>query len=188
MGGSTIWLVGMMGVGKTSVGRALAVRLGLEFFDADEAVERASGARVSEIFEREGERGFRRRERQAISELAGREAVVALGGGALTNPGVPSLLAETGRVVYLRADPETLLERVGGGDDRPLLAGLDAAGRLERLRDLLREREIHYGSARFVVSADDGDAEEVAARVARALEPADEAGGEAADENGGQGG
>ena len=170
MGGYTIWLVGMMGAGKSAVGRALAERRRIPFVDTDETVEREAGSRIAEIFEREGEAGFRRRERAAIEAVAGRDAVVALGGGAIAQPGVADLLREAGRVVYLRAKPETLAARVGDGRGRPLLAGLDAAGRRERLAKLLSDREIHYGSATVVVDTDGLDAETVCAAVSRVLE------------------
>jgi len=119
MAGATVWLVGMMGAGKTEVGRRLAVRLGRPFVDSDAEVEVEAGATVAEIFAREGEAGFRRRERAAIERVAGTSAVVSLGGGAMAQPGMPARLAGSGRTVYLRARPETLLARVGAAEERP---------------------------------------------------------------------
>jgi len=170
MPGSTIWLVGMMGAGKSSVGRSLAARLGAAFVDTDSWIEAEAGRPVREIFAREGEAAFRRRERAAIEAQAGRPVVVALGGGAICEPGVAERLRATGRVVYLRASPEALGRRVGEGHSRPLLAGLDTAERTERLRQLLREREIHYGRADVVIDTDDLDVEATGLAVAAALD------------------
>jgi len=172
MGGSTIWLVGMMGAGKTAVGRALAARRGVPFADTDALVEARAGASVREIFASRGEAAFRRLEREAVDSCAGRPAVVALGGGAICQPGAAERLAATGRIVYLRARPETLDRRVGENEERPLLAGLDGPGRVERLRALLAEREIDYGRADVVVDTDGLDVDAACAAVASALEDA----------------
>ncbi len=165
----TIWLVGMMGSGKTSVGRRLAARLQRRFVDTDQEVERAAGAPVSRIFEREGEAGFRARERRTIEALEGAAAVVSLGGGAVAQAGIAERLAASGTIVYLRARPETLLRRVGSGETRPLLCGLDPSARLEKLRTLLLEREPFYERAQVVIDTDECDAERVAGDLARRL-------------------
>jgi 3-dehydroquinate synthase len=167
----TIWLVGMMGAGKSAVGRALARRLGRPFYDADAEVEARSGLRVAELFAREGEAGFRRREREAIEALAGRPAVVALGGGAVSQPGARERLAASGRLVWLRARPETLLERVGEAAERPLLAGLGAEARLARLRELLAAREPHYAAADLALETDGREVEALAEELAARLSP-----------------
>ncbi len=159
-----------MGAGKSSVGRELAARLGRSFVDTDSQVEEAAGMAVSELFEREGEAGFRARERAAIEAVAGRVAVVSLGGGAVAQPGVGERLASTGTVVYLRARPETLLRRVGEGGERPLLANLDAAGRLERIRSLLAERGPLYERAQIVIDTDEHDAGKLAQTLAERLQ------------------
>jgi shikimate kinase len=169
MGGKTVWLVGMMGAGKSSVGSALAERLGLPFVDTDAEVESYAGMGVAEIFEREGEAGFRARELEAVESCAGRPAVVALGGGALTQPEVRKRVARQGRVVYLRARAESLAARVGSAQERPLLRGLDADGRLARLRELLQTREGDYESGALVVDTDGLDVVAVVDAVARRL-------------------
>ncbi len=169
MGGGTVWLVGMMGVGKSAVGARLAARLGREFVDTDAEIERERGASVAEIFARDGEPAFRRLERAAWERLAGRPVVAALGGGAIAQPGAAEALAACGTVVHLRARPETLLERLGDGAERPLLAGLDRAGRLARVRALLAERAAHYGRARIAVDTDGLDPDAVAADLERRL-------------------
>jgi len=167
--GATIWLVGLMGAGKSAVGRALAERLGAPFADSDARVEAAAGRSVAAIFADEGEAGFRRREREALEALAGRPGVVALGGGAICQPGAAERLRASGTVVYLRARPETLAGRVGAAEGRPLLAGLDAEGRVARLRELLAAREIHYGRADVTIDTDDLDVEATSRAVAAAL-------------------
>ena len=169
MSRATIWLVGLMGAGKSAVGERLAVRLGLPFADSDAEVERAAGVTVAEFFAQEGEAAFRIRERAAIEALAGRPSVVALGGGAIAEPGAATLLADTGTVVWLRARPETLAARIGSGEDRPLLAGLGFAKRIEALRALAQTREHHYASSRFCVDTDALTPDEVAQRVADLL-------------------
>lgn len=166
----TLWLVGMMGAGKSAVGAALARRLGTECIDTDREVEAAAGRSVAAIFAEDGEEAFRRLERQAIERVEGKPVVVALGGGAMAQPGVPARLAATGSVAYLRARPETLLARIGAGARRPLLAGLDAGAREERLRALLADREPVYAQAALVVDTDDLSAEAVAARIAARLD------------------
>jgi len=165
----TIWLVGMMGAGKSAVGAALARRLGRRFVDADADIEARAGRSVAAIFAEEGEAGFRLRERAAIEALAGSGGVVALGGGAVAQPGARERLAASGRIVWLRARPATLLARVGRGEGRPLLAGLDEAGRLERLAGLLAERAPHYAAADLVLDTDDRGVDELAAELAAKL-------------------
>lgn len=159
----------MMGAGKSAVGPELARALGVPFVDADRLLEAEAGASIPEIFEREGEGGFRARERAVLESLAGRPAVVALGGGAIAQPGVAERLAATGTVVYLRAAIDTLLDRVGNAAGRPLLAGLDAARRRARLASLLAEREPAYLRAHLVVDTDDLPPRDVAARIADRL-------------------
>ena len=104
-----------------------------------------------------------------LEALAGREAVVALGGGAMAQPGVPELLAGRGRVVWLRATPQTLLTRVGEGEGRPLLAGLEPAARRARLRELLAVRTPHYARADLALDTDEREVEGLAAEIARWL-------------------
>ncbi len=168
-GGDTVWIVGMMGVGKSAVARLVARRLGRPWVDTDAEIERQAARGIPEIFASEGEAAFRQREREAIEAVAGRPVVAALGGGAIAQTGAAARLAATGTVVSLRARPETLLRRIGDAEERPLLAGLDPAARLARIEALLREREPHYRCADLVVDTDALGPEEVADEVVRAL-------------------
>jgi len=165
----TIFLVGMMGSGKSSVAVELGKQLGVAVYDSDVVVQDEAGMTIPEIFSREGEAGFRARERAAIESLARRGGVVALGGGAMAQPGAPERLRASGSVVYLRARAETLARRVGSGTSRPLLAGLDAAGRLAKLRELIAQREPSYMQAHYVVDSDTGSPRRIAREIALRL-------------------
>ena len=141
-----VYLVGMMGSGKTTVGALLAKRLGWPFFDLDAEVERTAGKSVGAIFAADGEGAFRAIEARGALRLAALEepAVVALGGGAVLDPGTCAALRASGDVFWLRAPPETLDARLGEAKDRPLLSGLDGGARLARLAATLRARESLY--------------------------------------------
>jgi len=129
-----VFLVGLMGAGKTSVGKLLAKRLGKEFFDCDHEVEEATGVKISVIFEIEGEAGFRARESKMLLDLAKRRnALIATGGGAVLSPDNRKLLAESGIVIYLRAAPVDLWRRTRHDRQRPLLKTEDRMARLEQL-------------------------------------------------------
>ena len=139
---ANIFLVGMMGAGKTTVGRTLARRLKLRFVDSDHEIEARCGVKIPVIFEIEGEAGFRSREAQALAELTLLGGIVlATGGGAVLREESRRLLAARGIVIYLRATPEHLFERVRQDRNRPLLATGDP---LARLRQLYRERDPLY--------------------------------------------
>jgi len=146
---SSVYLVGMMGAGKTTVGRLLARRLKLRFLDSDHEIERRCGAAVPLIFDIEGEDGFRARESAVLAELTALEGVVlATGGGAVLAEDNRRRLAACGAVVYLRAQPEDLYERVRQDRNRPLLATADP---LARLRALYLERDPLYRSVADLV-------------------------------------
>jgi shikimate kinase len=131
---SNIYLVGLMGAGKTTVGRQLARRLGRRFVDVDHEIVERTGVSIPTIFEIEGEEGFRRREAQAIAELtAGTDVVLATGGGVVLNPDNRSRLHDTGWVVYLNVPPALLYERTRHDRNRPLLRVPDPKAKLEEL-------------------------------------------------------
>ena len=129
-----IILVGMMGAGKTTVGRLIARRLKRPFYDSDVQIEQRCGVRIPVIFDIEGEAGFRAREKQVIAELCAQDNIVlATGGGAVLAEGNRRLLAASGTVVYLHARPAGLWQRLRQDRNRPLLATPDPQNRLEAL-------------------------------------------------------
>lgn len=166
---SNIFLVGPMGAGKTTVGKRLAELRGMTFADSDHAVEERTGVDIAFIFEKEGEAGFRKREKQVIAELtAGQNLVLATGGGAVLDADNRQCLAGRGFVVYLRASVDHQLRRTGRTDSRPLLQTADPRQVLEHLfavRDPLY-REI----ADLVVDADGGNARGLAQEIGRQLD------------------
>ena len=148
-----VTLVGLMGVGKTTIGRRLAARLDLPFVDADAEIEVASGMAVSEIFARFGEAHFRDGERRVIARLIdGAPKVIATGGGAFIDAETRALILARTRAVWLDADIATLVERVRRRDTRPLLKGKDPAEVLTALaavrNPIYAEAPIHIGSKR----------------------------------------
>jgi shikimate kinase len=170
MGRCPIWLVGMMGAGKSAVGPLLAEPLARRFVDTDVEIERFSGMTVSEIFSVEGEEAFRDRERQLIEELSDGSDVVALGGGAIAQPGAAAFLGRTGSVVYLKASARSLLGRLGDCSERPLLGGLAPEDRLARLEALLAERASAYETAAIAVDTERRAVEAVAEEILRRLD------------------
>ncbi len=165
-GKHNIVLVGPMGSGKTAVGRALARLLDCPFLDSDHEIEQRSGATIPMIFEREGEAGFRRREREIIADLARRErSVIATGGGAILDPGNRADLARRGWVVYLEASVAQQAERAARSRPRPLLPGPAPHARRE---ELLRVRAPLYRQiADLTISTDRRRVATVAEQIAQ---------------------
>jgi shikimate kinase len=164
-----VFLVGFMGAGKSTVGRLLARRLGTDFIDLDEEIERRAGMSISEVFATRGEQGFRGLEAETLAEVAdGPAAIVACGGGCVARDESRALLANAGTaVVYLEVTAEEALARVGDTSDRPLLAVGDAP---EAARTLLAARKALYGAVADVVVDTAGlTAEQVADAVVAAL-------------------
>lgn len=148
-----IFLIGLMGAGKTSVGKLLARRLNKKFYDCDHEIERTTGVRIPVIFEIEGESGFRAREIKMLSELVRRDNIVlATGGGAVLAEENRRLLAEHGTVVYLRATPHDLWQRTRHDRNRPLL---QTGNPLAKLTALFSERDALYRGIAHV-TADTG--------------------------------
>lgn len=152
-------LVGMMGVGKSSVGRRLAHALGVEFVDSDEAIEQAAKLTIPEIFARFGEAHFRDGERRVIARLLGEHAgeaglkVIATGGGAFVNPETRALILERGIAVWLDAELDTLVERTGRKGNRPLLQTGNPREILARLK---AERAPAYACAPIHITSAPG--------------------------------
>jgi shikimate kinase len=144
-----IFLVGLMGAGKTSVGKMLSKRLNKTFYDSDQEIERVTGVKIPVIFEIEGERGFRARESKMLSELVCRDNIVlATGGGAVLSEQNRRLLASRGTVIYLRATANDLWRRTRHDKNRPLL---QTGNPLERLQELLAQRDPLYREVADIV-------------------------------------
>ncbi|NVJ97292.1 MAG: shikimate kinase [Alphaproteobacteria bacterium] len=166
--GRTIVLVGLMGAGKTTVGRRLAKKLGLPFVDSDHEIEKAAGMSVAEIFECFGEEDFRSGERRVIERLLdGKPQVVATGGGAFINEATRTLIKKKGLSIWLDADIDVLVERTGRRDTRPLLK---TGNPKEILTRLAEERAPFYAQADLKVASSAGPHEDVVADVVSAIE------------------
>jgi shikimate kinase len=167
---SHVFLIGFMGAGKSTVGGILAARLGLPFVDLDSEITRNAGRSIPEIFDAEGEQGFRSRETAALTALANVPAsVVACGGGIVLIDENRRLLKQTGVVVYLKVSAEEAIARIGDTTGRPLLAHGDAA---HMAATLLATRETLYGTvADAVVDTGGLTPERVAGAVFDAIAP-----------------
>lgn len=165
-GSQNVFLIGPMGSGKTAVGRHLAKQLGLEFHDSDAEIEQRTGADIPLIFEKEGEPGFRERERQVIDQLTALSGIVlSTGGGAILAPDNRERLAARGFVVYLETSVAQQVERVRSTQHRPLLNGVDPAG---KLGELMAHREpLYRGTADLVVPTDGRKVASVADEILR---------------------
>ena len=131
---NNIFLVGLMGSGKTTIGRSLAKKLTLRFIDADQEIEARTGASIPLIFEIEGEASFRQREADVIRDLTAQEGIVlATGGGVVLNDTSRQLLRERGTVVFLRASVASILQRTNNDKNRPLLQTADPRAKIEEL-------------------------------------------------------
>ena len=147
LGGRSIVLVGMMGAGKSSIGRRLASRLGIPFIDADTEIESAAGMTIPEIFEKHGEPYFRAGEARVIARLLENgPQVLATGGGSLMDAQTRALIGEKGVSIWLKADIDVLLKRTKRRNDRPLV---------EKIRDLLPLREPLYAQSDIIIQSRD---------------------------------
>lgn len=163
----TVVLVGLMGAGKSSVGRRVANRLGLPFYDADNEIEAAAGCSISDLFARYGEPAFRAGERRVMGRLlSGPRAVIATGGGAFIDPETRALIAAKAISVWLRADLDLLTKRVTGRDHRPLLKGGDPR---TILADLMEKRHPIYAEADLAVDSVDQPTDITVMAVLRSL-------------------
>lgn len=166
----TLVLVGMMGAGKTTVGRRLAARLNLPFRDADTEIELAAGRSISELFQAYGEAQFREGERRVIKRLLEEEPphVLAAGGGAFADPQTRALIRKRALSVWLKADLDVLIERVLRRSHRPLLKQGNPRDIMQRL---MRERYPIYAEAHITVETGHGPHEEVVRRILSHLRP-----------------
>jgi shikimate kinase len=164
----SVVLVGLMGAGKSCIGRRLATRIGVPFIDADEEIERAAGLTVAEIFAKYGESGFRDGERRVMGRLLqGPAAVISAGGGAFMDTDTRGLIKTSAVSIWLRADLDTLVARTKGRSHRPLLNKGDPR---EVLAELMRVRGPIYGEADVVVDTGADNPSVTCSRVVAALE------------------
>ena len=168
LGDRSIVLIGMMGVGKSSIGRRLGARLGIPFVDADGEIERAAGMSIADIFARHGEESFRSGEARVIARLLGTgPQVLATGGGAVMNPATRALIQARGVSIWLSAEFELLLRRISKRKaERPMLQTADPAA---TLRDLLAAREPIYAQADLTVQSRDVPHDAVVAEIIERL-------------------
>ena len=163
----TVVLVGLMGAGKTKIGRRLAARLNLPFFDSDSEIEAAAGETIDEIFRYRGEAAFRDGERRVIARLLGQpKHVLATGGGAFMDPATRAAIAGYGVSVWLRADLDVLLARVSRRNNRPLLQQPDPR---PVLAELIERRHPVYAEADLTIDSGDGPPEMTVTRTIAAL-------------------
>jgi len=163
----SIVLVGLMGAGKTKIGRRLAVRLNLPFFDSDEEIEAAAGETIEEIFANRGEAVFRDGERRVIARLLGGPVhVLATGGGAFMDPATRRIIAARGVSVWLRADLDVLFARVSRRSNRPLLKTPNPRA---VLAELIERRYPIYAEADVTIDSGDGPPDATAGRTIAAL-------------------
>jgi shikimate kinase len=153
-----------MGAGKTAIGRELARQLKLEFVDADQEIERRTGADIALIFEKEGEAGFRKREREIIAELTQREGLVlATGGGAVLDPANREALKSRGLVIYLKASVDAQAARTAQNRNRPLLETEDRQARLQQLFEV--RAPLYEDLAELTVDTDSGQVKQISQRI-----------------------
>lgn len=168
LGDRSIVLIGMMGVGKSSIGRRLGARLGIPFVDADVEIERAAGMSIADIFARHGEAAFRSGEARVIARLLNSgPQVLATGGGAVMDPATRALIQERGVSIWLSAEFELLLRRISKRKaERPMLQTADPAA---TLRELLAAREPIYALADLTVQSRDVPHDAVVAEIVERL-------------------
>lgn len=160
-----LWLIGMMGSGKTSAGRLAARRVGTPFADTDETIVSREGRDISTIWSVSGEPAFRRLEKDVVKELSAGAGIYATGGGVVLDEGNRAVMKESGRAVWLDASPETLARRLGDTLDRPALLTAEKAA-VEVLEEMLEARRTFYErSADVRLSTDGLDIEETAREI-----------------------
>lgn len=163
----TIVLVGIMGAGKSTVGKILADRLGMRFVDADQEIERAAGCTITDFFEKYGEVEFRKGEERVISRiLAGEPCVLATGGGAFMSEATRLLIKKMARSVWLRVSFEVLAKRLEKRSDRPLLQTADPQ---QTLKALIKKRYPIYNGADFIVDAENDGVDITVSKVVECL-------------------
>ena len=164
----SIVLIGMMGVGKTSIGKLLSKRTALPFYDSDNEIEKELGLRIDEIFKKYGEKYFRNKELETFEVLIDKEqSVIASGGGSFVNKSIQDKIKKKCISVWLKASEDTLLERLKNSKNRPLL---DVSNRKEMIASLLKERESAYSKADIKITVDGLDKSLVIKKILNSLE------------------
>lgn len=162
-----IVLIGLMGAGKSTVGRRLAKKLGLKFIDSDDEIEKAAGCTIEDIFERFGEAEFRQGEKRVMDRLLDEgPQVLATGGGAFMNGDIRAKILANGRAVWLKAGLEALFERTSRRGGRPLLKTADP---LKTLENLIKERYPVYEEAPIIIDTDNETLDSTVDRIIEAL-------------------
>ncbi len=163
-----IYLIGLPGSGKTTVGRSLARSLGLDFVDTDQMIEKRTGVSISHIFEIEGEAGFRKRETRLFEEVSNRaRTVISTGGGVILNESNRQLMRQHGQVVYLKASMDILWSRLRHCRNRPLL---QTAAPQARIAELIKEREpLYEAQADLIVEVSSETANRIAGEIAQLI-------------------
>lgn len=171
-----VFLAGFMGSGKSTIGPELARRIGYDFVDLDDVIERAEGISIADIFKSRGEKYFREAERRMLRELleCRGKVVVALGGGTLTSEESRNLVRNEGILVYLKANRKKILERVREERNRPMLLTregntLNDAELTDRIEALFKDREAHYMEASIIVDTSESPVPECAKEIASQL-------------------
>ena len=158
-----ISLTGMMGSGKTSIGKILAKKISLPFYDSDNDIEDKLNIKISEIFEKYGESWFREQEEKICNDILKKEKfVLALGGGAITNKLIRDNIAKNSLLVYLKTDENILFERLKNDKSRPLLKGSNLN---KQISNILRDREKFYSKSNIVIENNVNDIETVAEEI-----------------------
>lgn len=167
-----IFLCGMMGVGKSTVGLLLAEKMKCPFIDTDDLIVKKTGKTIPEIFQSEGEPAFRLYEETTLKSISRtNRAVVSLGGGTLMNPRNLELVKKMGTLIYISADVEILLSRLQNSIEvRPLLAGLSLAERRSKIENLVKDRLSQYQQAEFEIQSNRLNAEQIVEHICRILE------------------
>jgi shikimate kinase len=166
---NNIFLIGPMGAGKTTIGRQLAKKLSVQFYDSDHEIEQRTGADIPLIFELEGEEGFRKRESQVLSELVSMANIVlSTGGGSVLDPLNRKALKENGVVIYLKSSAEKLFNRIADDKRRPLLQTDD---RLDKIKNILNEREpIYLALADIVIDTQSLSIKQITQKILELIE------------------
>ena len=158
-----ISLTGMMGSGKTSIGKLLAKKINLPFYDSDEDIEDKLSLKISEIFEKYGESWFREQEEKICIDILKKEKfVMALGGGAITNVGIRDSIAKNSLLIYLKTDENILFERLKNDKSRPLLKG---ANLKKQINSILKDREKLYSESNIIIENNVNDIEAVVEEI-----------------------